>query len=33
MSTNPQAPGQWAEQQKIAEKKDEKKRAQRLPQM
>jgi hypothetical protein len=33
MNTKPEAPGQWAQQQKIAEKKDAKKRAARQPQM
>ena len=32
MNTKPQAPGQWAQQQKIAEKKDDKKRAGQHPQ-
>jgi hypothetical protein len=33
MNTKPQAPGQWAQQQKIAEKKQAKKHADRQPQM
>ena len=32
MNSKPQAPGQWAQQQKVAEKKEEKKRADKQPQ-
>ena len=33
MNSKPQAPGQWAQQQKVAEKRDVKRKADKQPQM